>query len=215
MFIVGESSIGFDDQKFLVNAGIYQVFSILIKCGISTVDYETLYKRFVHPAGFHFAGEVIAIDQAKTQVEAVNLGGLFVGPTAIGLDPLEVDSDPVLVTQAFVSDFTGVRTDGSTQQDVSPLAPFYQITTLLDSGGRSLYSPGDAFRVNPLGNRITQIQNLTVNQFLFLYDNIAQVLHPNSFTFDDSANSQRPDFSVDLETMDNEIFTTYLSDSAY
>ena len=128
---------------------------------------------------------------------------------------LEVDSDPVLVTQAFVCDFTGVRTDGSTEQDVSPLAPFYQITTLLDSGGRSLYSPGDAFRVNPLGNRISQIQNLTVNQFLFLYDNIAQVLHPNSFTFDDSANSQRPDFSVDLETMDNEIFTTYLSDSAY
>ena len=216
LFIVGESPVGYEDQKFITNAGIYQVFSILIKCGISTVDYETLYKRFVHPAGFHFAGEVIAIDEARTQVDAVTLGGLFVGPTAIGIDPLEADSpETVLVQQAFVTPLTGFRSDGSVDQDVSPVAPFVQLTTLIDSGGRSLYAPNDAFRVNPFGNTITQIQNLTVNQFQKLYGPIYEVLTPNSFTFDDSANTQRPDFSVELETMDNEIFTTYLSDSAY
>ena len=60
---INGSAIGYESQKFLTDDGIYQTFSILIKCGLSTDDYENLYKRFVHPAGFHFAGEVLAINE--------------------------------------------------------------------------------------------------------------------------------------------------------
>ena len=80
LFIVGESGIGYESQKFLTNAEIYQTFSILVKCGLSTSDYENLYKRFVHPAGFHFAGEVVAQRSGEALI------------SAFGVDPLEPDS---------------------------------------------------------------------------------------------------------------------------
>jgi hypothetical protein len=43
---------------------------------------------------------------------------------------------------------------------------------------------------------------------------------PNSFTFDDSnirdsALNATPDFSLSIETMDNEMFTRYTSDSSF
>jgi len=60
IFIVGESEIGPLSLRYIQNNELYQVFSILIKVGLSTIDYSELYKRFVHPAGFYFAGQVLA-----------------------------------------------------------------------------------------------------------------------------------------------------------
>ena len=150
LFKVGESLIGYESQKFLVNAGIYQVFSILIKCGISTVDYETLYKKFVHPAGFHFAGEVIAVDE----------GVLDVSVPVTTVDPLEPDSPNFVVTgQAFVTPLTGFRSDGSRSQDVAPTIPFRELTVLIDSGGDTTYVTNDTYRVDPYGASITNKQS--------------------------------------------------------
>ena len=211
LFIVGQSNIGFEAQKFLVNAGIYQVFSILIKCGISTVDYETLYKKFVHPAGFHFAGEVIAVDE----------GVLDVGVPVTTVDPLEPDSPNFVVTgQAFVTPLTGFRSDGSRSQDVAPTIPFRELTVLIDSGGDTTYVTNDTYRIDPYGTSITDIQSLSVAPLDKFYSNIAEILTPNSFTFDDhdtglTSATARPDFSMTIETMDDDKFTTYLSDSAY
>ncbi len=211
LFKVGESLIGYESQKFLVNAGIYQVFSILIKCGISTIDYETLYKKFVHPAGFHFAGEVIAVDE----------GVLDVSVPVTTVDPLEPDSPNFVVTgQAFVTPLTGFRSDGSRSQDVAPTIPFRELTVLIDSGGDTTYVTNDTYRVDPYGTSITNIQSMVSQSLNKIYSNIAEIITPNSFTFDDSdtgltpANA-RPDFSLTIETMDDDKFTTYLSDSAY
>ena len=52
-------TVGYDSQKFIQNNARFQTFSILLKLGISTEEYETLYKKFVHPAGFYFEGEVV------------------------------------------------------------------------------------------------------------------------------------------------------------
>ena len=213
IFKVGESNIGFEAQKFLVNAGIYQVFSILIKCGISTLDYETLYKKFVHPAGFHFAGEVIAVDEGALDV------GVPTGEFLI--DPLEPDSPDIkVVDQAFVTSLTGFRSDGTVQQDVAPSVPFRELTVLLDSGGDTTYVTNDTYRVDPYGTAITDILTLVSGNLNKFYSNIAEIITPNSFTFDDSdtgasAANARPDFSLTIETMDDDKFTTYLSDSAY
>ena len=40
-------------------------------------------------------------------------------------------------------------------------------------------------------------------------------MSPNSFTFDDSADSIGPDTTITTETMDASIFTRYLSDSNF
>ncbi len=182
---INGSAVGYESQKFLTNAGIYQTFSILIKCGLSTVDYENLYKRFVHPAGFHFAGEVQAINEG------------ILSPSAIGLIP--DSSEPFGVTNVGV---------------LSALGLTLPLTAFIDSGGRALYDSGDAYRVRTDQN-INTFSTITAQNMTNYYSTIAEISHPNSFTFDDSSAAPRPDMSFTVETMDNEIFTTYKSDSAY
>ena len=181
LFIVGESQVGYESQKFIQNNGIYQTFSILIKCGISTIDYENLYKRFVHPAGFHFAGQVLAVNEG-----VISLAG-------VGTDPLAVDSAlPTYLNEA----------------SISIIAPFSDLTGILDS------SDGTGVRIRT-DQLISLYSSLTATQLNNYYFSVEEVIQSNSYTFDDSTPTARPDFSLTLETMDNEIFTRYTSDSAH
>lgn len=82
MFIVGESQVGYESQRFIQDDELYQVFSILVKVGLSVSDYLTLYKRFVHPAGWHFAGQVqtestVALSITATSDSVGDGGGLI------------------------------------------------------------------------------------------------------------------------------------------
>lgn len=185
IFIVGESEIGFDSQKFIQDNNLYQIFSLLLKVGLSTQDYETLYKRFVHPAGFFFAGQVTSIDEA-----ALSIG-------ALGLDPLD--------SSAAVSTLQSTAL-------LSPFVPIQELTALIDSG-----STAQAYRVgtNQIVSLYASDSNLTASSLTNFYPSIASLLEANSFTFDDSASpdSAGPDFSLSLETMDNDMFTRYTSDS--
>lgn len=60
LFIVGESEIGPESLKLIQNGKLYQVLSILIKSSRSISEWRTLYKRYVHPAGFYLGSEVLA-----------------------------------------------------------------------------------------------------------------------------------------------------------
>lgn len=177
MFIVNESEIGYESQKFIQDAGLYQIFSILVKVGISVADYETLYKKFVHPAGWHFAGEVLT----ETNIN--------LGISGQGLNPLESDGNPILTQEADLA------------IQYNPV----QLTGLLDSNGQLI-------RTN-LTEIISLYQDMTAEQLGEFYENTAQIISPNSFTFDDS-DTIRPDTSLTVETMDNTIFTRYTSDSS-
>jgi len=58
IFIVNESLIGPDSLRYIQDDKRYQIHSILIKSGIPIARWETLYKRFVHPAGWYLAGDI-------------------------------------------------------------------------------------------------------------------------------------------------------------
>jgi len=58
MFIVNESRLGTDSLRYIQNDERYQIHSILIKSGVSILKWETLFKKFVHPAGFYLAGDI-------------------------------------------------------------------------------------------------------------------------------------------------------------
>ncbi len=182
IFIVGESRVGFESQKFIQDNGIFQIFSILLKVGLSTRDYETLYKKFVHPAGFHFAGEVAVQEEAR-------IGPFSNGIVGEGLNPLDSgEADPAFVSEAspFIS------------------TEFVEMTSLIDSGGKN-----DAYRVG-MKQQISVYQSLSASSLAFFYPSIVSLLTPNSFTFDDSTTSTPgPDMSMTLETMDNDKFTRY------
>lgn len=184
LFIVGESQIGFDSQKRIIDNRRFQVLSILIKSGLSVSDYENLYKRFVHPAGFHFAGDVVSVGTAT--VDAV----------LSTHDPLEVPE----VAAIFLS-----------QATLEPQPLFGETTLLYDS------SDGTQFRVDTIQQELayyTSDSDLTASLWNTYYDDVKTLLDPNSFTFDDSAVSGRPDFAMTVETMDNDYFTRISSDSA-
>ena len=181
IFTVGQSRIGFESDKFIQDNAQFQIFSILIRCGISVTDYENLYKKFVHPAGFHFAGEVLTATEALLTIEP------------FGVDPLEEDAPNIVATGEAL---------------LSPIGPFSDITGILDS------TSGVGIRVR-LDQPISDIvgDSNTASSLSNYYTSIKELLQTNSFTFDDSANPG-PDMSMTFETMDNEIFTKYNSDSA-
>ena len=93
----------------------------------------------------------------------------------------------------------------------SAFVPFTQMTVLFDSDGTTLRAG--------LDQKISVYQSLTAVQLQGYYRNIAEIITPNSFTFDDSgqgkdfvgalgdsAEAAAPDFSLTFETMDNAQF---------
>ena len=182
IFTVGHDSsgplsrIGAESNKFIRNNALYQVYSILIKSPLAQTTWLELYKKFVHPAGFYIAGSV------QTDVEAT---GTITAP--ISLED---------------SGLRGVLSSAVT----TAIAPFTQMTLL--SEGLSIDSGGIR---SQLGQTIDIYQSIPANRLDTIYGNINEILTVKSFTFDDSdvgdsAGAARPDFSIALETMDNEQF---------
>ena len=172
--------IGAESQKFIQNDKRFQVFSILVKTGLSVSDYENLYKKFVHPAGFYFEGEVLLEDPAT------------ITPTALGTNPLE-SADELTIEGGGAS--------------ISMLA--------IDEPMTATLSIADSTARVTLNDAISNYSALTTTQLDDTYDNIKQIVSPNSFTFDDSADSIGPDTTLTIETMDAAMFTRYTSDSNF
>ena len=81
----GNSVIGPQGLKYITDDKKYQIFSVLLKTGISFSDYEDLYKKLVHPSGFHLAAEVETVGEVS-----IGIGGA-------GVDPLETPNYAVVV----------------------------------------------------------------------------------------------------------------------
>jgi hypothetical protein len=88
----------------------------------------------------------------------------------------------------------------------TPITGFTQLTGLYDS-------QGDDMRID-LSQIISTYEDISSTQLDSFYQDISELLSPNSFKFDDSDVTIRPDMSLNTETMDNTMFTRYLSDSA-
>jgi len=183
IFFIGDSAsqIGVESLKFIQNDELFQTFGLLIKTGISVNNWSELYKKYVHPAGFYFAGQVIS------DAEAVN-------PV---LAPLSIfDSSDTTVVSEALNPMQGL---------------FTQLTSLVESDGGLV-------RQSNLNELVSDYGNLSLDQLNTTYHTLRQVITPNSFTFDDSSirdsdENATPDFSLNLETMDNDLFTSQADSS--
>lgn len=101
----GNSLIGPESVKFITDNRRYQIFSVLLKTGLSSVDYDSLYKKFVHPAGFYLASEVATkgVGVLETQGE--------------GTDPLET---PYLFLETEAHASTTPQYDLMTMRETDP-----------------------------------------------------------------------------------------------
>lgn len=82
----GGSLIGPQSLRYIQDDKKYQIFSVLLKTGMSLSDYETLYTKLIHPAGFYLA--------AETETQSVASVDLKAGLT---VDPLEVPNYAILL----------------------------------------------------------------------------------------------------------------------
>lgn len=176
IFIVDESLIGPESLKYIQDNRLYQIFSILIKTGLSTVDYEDLYKKYVHPAGWYFAGEVLTEGNASFNLVGFTEDDLFFSEQLTHY----VSTSSALVTSAFTQ------------------------LTVIDG------EFNDRYNVNQF---IEAYEDFTVDELNNVHLSIEELMDPNSFKFDNDTIGV--DMSSVIETMDNEMYTRYLSDSTY
>ena len=106
MFIVGDSKVGPESLKYIQNGALYQVFSVLIKSGVSIIKWGDLYKSFVHPGGFYLGAEV-----AIESIGNLNINNM---PLAIKDDNADIFSVDLFTSNDLSSVFsiTGVYPDG-------------------------------------------------------------------------------------------------------
>tara|TARA_Y100000114_G_C11721820_1_gene308904 strand:- start:9 stop:980 length:972 start_codon:yes stop_codon:yes gene_type:complete len=188
IFNIGDSAstIGTESLKFIQNNALFQTFGLQLKVPIDVSKWNELYKKFVHPAGFYYEGQVVSDAEASLSLTA---------PLSIPLDSAAT-AGPSITSEALL----GFN------------IPFVQETILLDSDGANI-------RVG-LNQLVSVYQSLTTTELQKFYSSIDELIGVNSFTFDDSdirdsAGGSTPDFSLATETMDNDMFTRYLSDSAF
>ena len=58
------STIGVDAQKVIQDGKIYQLLSHLVRTDVGLPAWQELYKKFVHPAGFHLGAEIVIQEPA-------------------------------------------------------------------------------------------------------------------------------------------------------
>ena len=197
IFIVGEDEIGPDYEHYIQNYARYQNYSILLKTGLSVSQYESLYKKFVHPAGWYFEGEVSFTTEAKFTLSS----------------PLSI-ADSVFVSQ--INEIYQPMFHQSRYTHVVPIAQddiaYTELGgTLKVKDGRIENSPGykDSSEDHYVMTLINTYQNATAEELSRHYT-IGEIAHPNSRTFDeDSAGDPVMSFDNAKETMDEDMFTRY------
>ena len=105
IFVVGESEIGAESQKFLTDDKLYQKYALLVKASIPISEWKEAYKLFAHPAGMYIGGEV--------QIVTNNTDDILTMPNVV----IGEDADPVVTSTAFITptaelDITGVVYQG-------------------------------------------------------------------------------------------------------
>jgi hypothetical protein len=154
IFIVGESKIGYEFRKFITDNRRYQTFSTLIKVGLSTSEYEDLYKKFVHPAGFYLEGEVLLTSEGASNITVI-------GNTA-------VDSDEIRnirrISPILFSEVVDSATPGATI-----------MTQIIDSDGTDL-------RIN-IDEIVDKYDQVSLAEMDSVYSSIIEIMTPNSFKF--------------------------------
>jgi len=127
-------------------------------------------------------------------------GFYFEGIVAIeGEANLGFDEMPIATADSAFTSLIGEATPAITTAA--------SITGLIDSEGTDI-----RYNINQLANLYS---TLTASQIDRYYSSIAELITPNSFTMDDSDTDNTPLMSLDIETMDNNMFTRYTSDSSY
>ena len=126
VFIVGESLIGAESQRFLTDNTIYQTLAILVKIDLPLTVWEEVYKLFVHPAGMYLGAQIQLVGVNANTINS-NMPEIIPAPdtSAVieGIATLQVVQPPASTTFLIDSDGTLIRSDTTNLLD-SPYSGF-------------------------------------------------------------------------------------------
>jgi hypothetical protein len=192
MFIVGESEIGVESNKFIQDSYFYQIYSILIRSGIVPNEWLDIYKRLIHPAGFELFAEFV------TETVASNI--LIGGSGALGTSPyivLDSAASTLSISETGTITFSSASSLTGVDSDIS-------LRFIVDEPAVNLYDSDEGVPLSLLGTieypYMINIQNE--------YPDIKSLLNATSPTFDDSDYIQ---MSNDYMTFDRDEFSHYPS----
>lgn len=118
---------GLNTVKYLQDGKLYQILSLLIRTPIGFKEYEELYKKFVHPAGFYIGAEVNYTSEKVIQISSFKDSNIIDTSLKLSdssrLAPLN-QTIPIIKSDIGNSDI--VVFDGRSLQGVSdsPCIPF-------------------------------------------------------------------------------------------
>jgi len=128
IFIVSESQIGTESQRFIINNDIYQIFSILIKISRPVSQWKDLYKRFAHPAGWYFAGEVLL----EGVGDLIDSDGMPLSIPDEGANLFQVDNSASFTLSPFTS-ISAIYPDGADSDAIDERLDLNTIIDIYDS----------------------------------------------------------------------------------
>lgn len=176
-----------NDQHVLQNGAKWQILSVLIRSGVSIVEWESLYRKFVHTAGYYLSGEVVI--ETVASMNSIN-EAYFVslGDSALAEMPISIeDSDADTLTLEL----------SSISNETTSLGEMILRLPSWDSDAVQ----GETF--------ISSIANIQIDILDSQYDIIADLYSANSPTFDEwpTTSEKTINMSSTVETMDESIVT--------
>lgn len=179
LFTIGESRIGYESLKFIRNDKLYQLYSYLITSSLSTSTWSELYKKFVHPAGWFFQGQL-----STDGVANVNITAPLSIPTSV--DPIFEQTAEVFESTPFTL-LTALRdSDGTTLREtlddtidryqslsLSQLANigYANVAEIMEPTSPTFDEDSDA-SLFPLGGKDFSNAIETMDQNIFKYDSV-------------------------------------------
>lgn len=138
LFNIGETPIGTESGKYIMNDKVFQHWAILIKIGLSRADWIELYQLFAHPAGMFVGNEVqivavnddLSFDVMPTSEEEEEVDPVFEG-VAVMADAAAMDISRLYTDSSEVHRFDVYRSDIEAFIDSSGSADSNQFGTLL------------------------------------------------------------------------------------
>ena len=189
LFIVGESNVGTEDAKRIQDGRLYQVFSTLIKGPIPLLEWEAMYRNYVHPSGFYLGAAVVL--EAEPALNIRTLTSIpFINPnqnvfsTATFSYAAEGEAVGAIRTSLFAPSFDGLDSDQVNREAILFMEYDY-VTEGYVEGDPEKFEMRDRYS---LVRKLSDWQNMTIDSVENYYSNMYEFAG-FKIRFDDFADS--------------------------
>jgi len=206
LFYVGKTTIGQEEAARLQDGALNQIFSVLLRTPIPLLEWEELYRTFVHPAGFFLGADVVI--EGLPQVDITTADAIFDknanNKLLFSTASFDVTAQGEAVGMLFGFTEYAPSYDGRDSDAPNLNALQYYLHGYVDSnagiyvGDTLTYALRDRYS---LYRNLNDFQNLTIDTLIKYYDPVYEWagFYQSFDDFADSANASAIRFSSTLD----------------